>query len=243
MNFHLSRPIQKYNTLYSLNTLNTKQSKKSMDAKIQQFITNLVDTFQLNEAQLKEMWITVDTPPTAEAPMDTAEVKSTKKAPFTCNHIFTKKSGNVCNVKVATANGFCSKHISVGQKKWEELVFAQIPDAAIEYYKAEKKNLMVAGEKPTRATANNVAAWVMILYKNGPTADSTDFELDMQFAFMTFTHPVFGLAHYFKNCTAPDESNVDEYKKYECVRVEFEHAKKIYASQYPGNSSLKEFGI
>ena len=141
-----------------------------MDAKIQQFITNLVDTFQLNEAQLKEMWITVDTPPTAEAPMDTmveapieapidtAEVKSTKKVPFTCNHIFTKKSGNVCNVKVATANGFCSKHLTVGKKKWEELVFAQIPDAAIEYYKAEKKNLMVAGEKPTRATANKVSA-------------------------------------------------------------------------------------
>lgn len=99
-----------------------------MDAKIQQFITNLVDTFQLNEAQLKEMWITVDTPPTAEAPMDTAEVKSTKQVPFTCNHI-TKKSGNVCSVKVATENGFCSKHLTVGKKKWEELVFEQMPSS------------------------------------------------------------------------------------------------------------------
>lgn len=104
---------------------------------------------------------------------------------------------------------------------------------------------MVAGEKLSRTTANNAAAWIMVLYKDGPTSDSTDFELDMQFAFMmSFIHPVFDRAQYFKNRpTAPEESNVDEYKKYECVRVEFEHAKKIYASQYPGNSSLKEFGI
>lgn len=213
-----------------------------MDAKIQQFITNLVDTFQLNESQLKEMWATTEAP--IDTPMDTTEVKSVKKVPFTCNHIFTKKGGNVCSVKVATENGFCSKHLTVGKKKWEELVFAQIPETVVKYYK-EKKNLMVAGEKLSRTTANNAAAWIMVLYKDGPTSDSTDFELDMQFAFMmSFIHPVFDRAQYFKNRpTAPEESNVDEYKKYECVRVEFEHAKKIYASQYPGNSSLKEFGI
>lgn len=210
-----------------------------MDAKIQQFITNLVDTFQLNEAQLKDMWATVDTPPVepmdtmVEAPTCTAEVKSAKKGPFTCNHIFTKTGGNVCSVKVATENGFCSKHLRVGKKKWEELVFAQIPETVVKYYKAEKKNLMIAGEKLTRATANNAAAWVMVLYK--PTANSTDFELDMQFAFrMSFTHPVFDRAQYFKNRpTAPEESNVDEYKKYERAKVQFECAKKIYASQYP----------
>ncbi len=209
--------------------MNTKQ--KSMDAKIQQFITNLVDKFQLDEAQLKEMWVTVDTPPTAEAPVDTP--KSTKKMPFTCNHIFTKKSGNVCNVKVATENGFCSKHLLVGKKKWEELLFSQIPEAVIEYYKAEKKNLMVAGEKLTRTTANNAAAWIMVLYKEEYAAD---FNNDMQFAFtMSFIHPVFDRAQYFKNRpTAPDESNVDEYKKYECAKAEYECAKKIYASQYLG---------
>lgn len=200
-----------------------------MDAKIQQFITNLVDTFQLDEAQLKEMWITVDTPTvTIEAP--TAEAKSAKKAPFTCNHI-TKKSGNVCSVKVATENGFCSKHNIVGKKEWEELLFAQIPETVVKYYKAEKKNLMVAGEKLSRTTANNAAAWIMILYKDEHAAD---FSNDMRFAFMmSFIHPVFDRAQYFKNRpTAPDESNVDEYKKYECIKAEYEHAKTIYASQY-----------
>lgn len=198
-----------------------------MDAKIQQFITNLVDTFQLDEAQLNEMWATMDTPTTKVVP-------DAKKN--TCNHLFTKggKRGEMCGVKVATDNGFCSKHLNVGKKEWEELFVSQIPETLVGCYKAEKQNFMVSGEKLTRNTANNAAAWIMVLCKNESTA--ADLNDDMRFALMmSFIHPVFDRAQYFRNRpTTPDESNVDEYKKYEGAKVEYECAKKIYASQYPG---------
>ena len=90
---------------------------------------------------------------------------------------------------------------------------------------------MVLGEKLTRNTANNAAAWIIVLDKKHADFSNDDMGFALR---MSFIHPVFDRAQYFKNRpTAPDESNVDEYKKYESVKAEYECAKKIYASQYP----------
>ena len=49
-----------------------------MNAKIQQFIANLVDEFQMDETRLNEMWKEVE--PTVE-----------EEETMTCWHIFTKE--------------------------------------------------------------------------------------------------------------------------------------------------------
>ena len=109
-----------------------------MNAKIQQFIANLVDEFQMDETRLNEMWKEVETPAEDEEEtmtcwhiftkgtnngkrcskvvkkggFCTAHSKKNDKVFFECNHIFTKgkKDGEKCSVKVATKDGMCSKH-------------------------------------------------------------------------------------------------------------------------------------
>jgi len=261
-----------------------------MNAKVQQFISNLVAEFQLDEARVNEMWKMVDTvapvtttketpvTTTKETPVTTkcshtftkgikegekcgktvkkgcdfcaAHSKSTKVS-FSCNHTFNKgnKEGERCSVKVATENGRCSKHTipdendkKMSLKKWEGILFSQIPEILVKYYKQEKDYL--DGAKLTRTTANNVAAWILLKYEtyfvHEDPADYSngiiDFHSEMRDSLTDFdVHPANTMmAGYFDDdANVPDESNVDEYKMYNEGKAEYERAKKIYASQYP----------
>lgn len=175
-----------------------------------------------------------------------AHSKSTKVS-FSCNHTFNKgnKEGERCSVKVATEHGFCSKHTAPNEndkkmslKKWEGILFSQIPEILVKYYKQEKDYL--DGAKLTRTTANNVAAWILLKYEthfvHEDPADYNDgvvdFHSDMRDSLSDYdVHPAYMMAAYFDdNANVPDESNVDEYNEY---KAEYERAKKIYASQYP----------
>jgi hypothetical protein len=223
-----------------------------MNAKVQQFISNLVAEFQLDEARVNEMWKMVDTAApvttTKETPVTTTKetpvttkcshifTKGTKegekcgkavrkgsdlcsvhakscekkiaKVSFSCNHTFNKgtKEGKKCSVKVTSEHGFCSKHAEkdkkMSMKKWEDILFSQIPEILVKYYKNEKDYM--DGAKLTRATANNVAAWIMVKYDtyfvHEDPADyfngMVDFHEQMRDALMASDfHPLDKIAH------------------------------------------------
>ena len=246
-----------------------------MDAKIQQFIANLVDEFQMDEARLNEMWKMIETPVTTTTTgcshmftkgtkegeqcgktvkkgddFCATHGKKSKKVSFSCNHFFTKgtKEGKKCTVKVATENGRCSKHTipdendkKLSLKKWEEILFSQIPEILVTYYKEEQDYLEDA--KLTRKTANNVAAWIMIKYETYFIHEDpakyfngrVDFHEEMRTALVSSdTHPAKKPVEYFYDeAHAPDESDPRLYKMYKRDMEQYDLAKKIYASQYP----------
>ena len=128
-------------------------------------------------------------------------------------------------------------------KKWEGILFSQIPEILVKYYKQEKDYL--DGAKLTRTTANNVAAWILLKYEthfvHEDPADYNDgvvdFHSDMRDSLTDYdVHPAYMMAdanvYMMADANVPDESNVDEYNEYNEYKAEYELAKKIYASQY-----------
>lgn len=253
-----------------------------MNAQVQQFISNLVAEFQLDEAELNKMWNSVDTPVTTKcshtfskgtkdgkkcgkavkkgSDLCAAHSKSSEKkmvkVSFSCNHTFNKgvKKGKRCSVKVAMENGRCSKHIipdendnkKISLKKWEEILFSQIPEILVKYYKDDKDYLEDA--KLTRATANNVAAWILIKYETYFVHEDpanyfngmVDFHEQMRGALLNSDcHPIDKMADYFDDdANVPDKRDVYEYEMYNEGMAEYKWAqenlpkpKKIYGSK------------
>lgn len=240
-----------------------------MYAKIQQFISNLVDEFQLNEAELNEMWNKIDAPVTSDDETTCSHtfkkgsndgkkcdkvakkngfctVHGKKTIAFTCSHTFNKgkNDGKKCSVKVTTENGRCSKHTIVDEnnkklsmKKWEAILFSQIPEILVKYYKQEKEYL--DDTNLTRATANNAAAWILLKYEtyfiHEDPADyfngNIDFHSEMRDALDgARIHPLDKIV-FDTDAPVPDEDDEDEWKEYNENKAEYDIAKKIYASQ------------
>ena len=99
-----------------------------MNAKVQQFISNLVAEFQLDEAELNEMWKMIDAPVTIEeAPVTTKEAPVTTKEATKCLHTFSKgtKEGEKCGKTVKKGGDFCATHSkSVEKKKSTKVTFS-----------------------------------------------------------------------------------------------------------------------
>lgn len=116
----------------------------------------------------------------------------------------------------------------ISRKTWEQILFSQIPKQLVEYYKDEKdfKEEYIFNVKLTRATANNVAAWLMCEYEtHKKTGKFFNFSEEMRDSFeAAHLHPLNYLADLFDG--APAESDTIEHAQYKV-------AKKMFASQYP----------
>lgn len=235
-----------------------------MDAKIQKFIATLVDEFQMDETRLNAMWKTIDTPVTTKEEEMTCWhtfTKGTKngercskvvkkgglctahrkkKVVFACSHTFNRgnKRGERCSVKVDTENGRCSKHTTstkLSLKKWEAIVLSQIPEQLVEYYTSEKEEYL-DDSNLTRATANNVAAWILVKHasfriQNFFEEEYADFTGQMRDALdWSSVHPAKKMAEYFDDTPVPAEGDA-AYAGYMEYKAEYECAKKVYASQ------------
>lgn len=135
-------------------------------------------------------------------------------------------------VKVATKHELTRK---MSLKRWEMILFSQIPKILHSYYKEETGPYYLDDTNLTRKTANNAAAWIMVKYEtyfiHENPADyyngRVDFHEEMRDALGdSYVHPADKLAEYFSTVLDDDE-------EYETRKAEYECAKKIYASQYP----------
>ena len=120
-------------------------------------------------------------------------------------------------------------------KKWEAILFSQIPRQLVKYYNSEKEEYL-DDSNLTRATANNVAAWIIVKHasfriQNFFEEEYADFTGQMRDALdWSSVHPVTTMAEYFDNTPVPDEGDA-EYDGYMEYMAEYECAKKVHASQ------------
>lgn len=127
-----------------------------MDARVEQFIANLTKTFGHTQTQLNEMW---------EQTAVVVEEKNRVKCTFTltrgdnagspCGKA-AKKGGDLCTVHSKTSAEKKDKKLTV--KKWEDILFSQIPEHLVQVYRQETRFLIHV--KLTHTTANNAAAWI-----------------------------------------------------------------------------------
>lgn len=136
-----------------------------MNARVEQFIANLAETFGHTPAQLNEMWEQTGAEQTCaveEKKTCTVTLTRGKGAGKQCDKA-AKKGGDLCTVhskKTIEEDKKDKKSVEkkLSEKKWEDALFAQIPEHLVQVYRNEKR--FVASVRLTHTTANNAAAWI-----------------------------------------------------------------------------------
>lgn len=135
-----------------------------MNARVEQFIANLAKTFGHTQTQLNEMW--EQTGAVVEEKKCTVTLTRGKGAGKQCDK--AAKKGDLCTVhskktveeekkdKKVVEKKSGDKKLTV--KKWEEILFSQIPEQLVQVYRNETRFLI--NIKLTHTTANNAAAWI-----------------------------------------------------------------------------------
>lgn len=149
-----------------------------MNARVEQFIANLVETFGHTQADLNEMWEQTDTDTVVvEETVIEEEKKSVDSSKCTVTLTRGKGAGKQCDKAAKKGGDLCTVHSKksgekkdkksvekksgdkkLTVKKWEEILFSQIPEHLVHVYRNETRFLIHV--KLTRTTANNVAAWI-----------------------------------------------------------------------------------